>query len=144
MGLRETYLLDLLDNLINPATEDTLQEILERLVALFPSETIFQYNTANTVAGSALSTIVTYTNSTGDDIWLDGFIAQGTVDAEYFLYINNVAKVNYRTSEQDRTAKVYFPRLVKIPNGTIVEVKVEHAYTFTADFSATIIGSKFD
>lgn len=144
MGLRETYLLDQLENIVNPATEETLQEILDKIKALFPSEAIFEFNTATTVAGGSVSTIVTYTNNTGDDVWLDGFISQGTVDAEYFLTINNVIKLIYRTSEQDRTATVYFPRLVKVPNTTIIEVKVEHVYTFTADFSATIIGSKFE
>ena len=34
MGVRETFLLNKLDELINPGTEDTLQDILERLVAL--------------------------------------------------------------------------------------------------------------
>ena len=144
MGLRESFLLNKLDQLINPGTEETLLEILEKLVALFPSESIFEFDTAVTVAGGALATIVTYTNSTGDDVWLDGFIGEGTVDAEYMLVINNDTKLICRTSEQDRTAKIYFPRLVKVPNTTIVEVKVEHHHTFTADFSATVIGSKFD
>ena len=144
MGLRETFLLNLLGNPISPGTEETLQEILDRLVALFPSESIFEFNTATTIAGGSLVTIVTYTNNTGDDVWLDGFMAEGTVDGEYMMTINNVPKLVYRTSEQDRTAKIHFPRLVRIPDTTIVEVKVEHHYSFTADFTATVIGSKFD
>ena len=143
MGVRESFLLDKLDNLINPATEETSQAILAAIRALFPDESIFQFNAIDTIAGSAQTTLVTYTNTTGQDIWLDGFISTGTVDACYALVINTAMKMEYRTSEQDRTAKVLFPKAIKVVNGDIVEIKVEHAYSFTADFTGTIIGSKY-
>jgi len=143
MGLRETFLLNKLDELINPATEETLQEILAAIAALFPDETILQFDSLNTVAGSSQVTLVTYENSTGQDIWLDGFMSTGTVDACFALVIDTNMKMEYRTSEQDRTAKVLFPKAIKVPDGTIVDIKVEHSYLFTADFTGTIIGSKY-
>ena len=144
MGLRETFLLNLLGDPINPGTEETLQDILEKLQNLFPSESIIEFNTADTVARNAISTVLTYENTTGNDVWLDGFLAEGTVDAEYFLVINNSIKAVYRTSEQDRTAKYAFPVIFKVPNGTIINIKVEHHYDFTGDFSASLIMSKYN
>ena len=143
MGLRETFLLNKLDELISPSTEETSLAILAAIKALFPDESIFEFAAIDTVAGNAQTTLVTYTNNTGQVVWLDGLVATGTVDACFALVINTAMKMEYRTSEQDRTVNFMFSKPIKISNGTVIQIKVEHSYGFTGDFTGTILGSKY-
>lgn len=144
MTLRESLILNKLDELINPATEETVLEILAALNSVFPNESIIEFGVLNTVASDSQVTLVTYTNTTGQDIWFDGIMATGNVDACFSVFIDGAQKMEIRTSPVERTAKISFGKPIKIADDSVMQIKVIHFHTATADFSGTIFGSKYD
>ena len=108
-----------------------------------PTDTMEQPGAITTIADNSQTTIVSYTNNTGDDIWLSGCIATGTVDGEYVLTVNGDIKGTVRSSEQDRNGKIVLEQAIKVINGDIITVKVTHWHTYTADFKATIYMYKY-
>jgi len=110
--------------------------------SFLPASNVIEHDTATTVAGSSQTTIVTYTN-TAVVLWLDGFIASGTVDAEYSLQVDAVDKFVLRSAEEDRNVQFHLPKPIKINASSVITIKVIHYKTYTGDFEATILGSRF-
>jgi len=102
-------------------------------------DSVIVYDYANTVAKDTETTILTYTNGSLKDMWLDGFVATGNVDARYSLYINNTLKIPHRTSITDVTAKMNFTTPIKIVPSTIIDIKVIHWWKNPADFEACLL-----
>lgn len=96
---------------------------------------------ALTVASGSPVTILTHT-VVGTSLYLDEIIATGQTDAEYTVLINSVIMLRYRTSEQNRTMEFKLPVSQILSVGTIIDIKVQHEYSFTADFAATLLGHK--
>ena len=94
-----------------------------------------------TVTAATITTIATHTVAT-NTLYLDGFVATGQYDADWTLVIDNVTKITFQTSEQDRTARHTFPTAQPIAIGSIIDVKVNHhgPVATTGSFNATIIG----
>jgi hypothetical protein len=94
------------------------------------------------VAPSAITTIISYT-VTGTDLWFDGFVASGTVDAEYTMHIDATEEISLWTSEQNRNIQFYPVKPMKISVGSTVAIKAIHYTSGTADFKATVLGSRY-
>lgn len=99
------------------------------------------YDEELTVASGSPVTILSHT-VVGTTLYLDEIITTGQADAEYTVLINSVMKLRYRTSEQDRTMKFKLPVSQLLSVGTVIDIKVQHEYSFTADFAATLLGHR--
>ena len=104
-------------------------------------ESIVEGGSIATIAADAKTTILTYTNTSGI-LYLDGYAGTGSVDAEYILVIDTVEKIFLRSSEQERNVQMPFPRPIKIAQGSIIDIKVTHWTSGTADFDATLFGHR--
>lgn len=111
---------------------------------MLPTQTITQKGSVTTVPKDSLTTIVTYTNTTGGDLWLNQATGTGTLDAFYALYINANEIDNLRSAEQERNVKFAFTKAIKIANNDVINVKVKHSYNGkTGDFDSTIYLHKY-
>ena len=124
-------------------TDSQVKSVLDSILAAFqPATSVLETDTEDLVIANSQATIITYTVGVAP-LYLDGFTATGNVDADFTLHINTAEKLCYRTSEQDRTAKVFFPTPQKVAAGSIIDIKVIHFYTaWTASFKATLIGHR--
>jgi hypothetical protein len=126
-------------NIVDEPATAVLEDILD---SLKPGTSVLETDTEDLVIANSQATIITYAVGV-TPLYLDGFTATGNVDADFTLHINTAEKLCYRTSEQDRTAKVFFPTPQKVAAGSIIDIKVIHFYTaWTASFKATIIGHR--
>lgn len=111
-------------------------------------ETFIEHDEELIVAANTPATILIYTNTVANGfVFVDEIIATGTVDACYEIWLSGVRKIQYRTSEQDRTLRIKFPASWQLKRTDFVEIKVRHddpanAGTNTGDFTASIIGHK--
>lgn len=121
----------------------TVDELGKILVSLAGNESVWEYDDATSVAANALTTILTYTVTGTEKLFLDSVFASGEIDAEYSIVVDGNIKAKYKTSEQDRTAKFLFPCSQKFSVGTIIDIKVIHFNTaVSGDFNASLIGHK--
>ena len=73
-------------------------------------ETEIAFDEELTVAGNTPVTILIFTNTIAKGFFfIDEIIATGTVDSCYEVFLSGVRKIQYRTSEQDRTMRIKFP-----------------------------------
>lgn len=119
---------------------DSLGRLKVVVAGTATTTSILEYDDVTTIAANALTTILSYT-VVGTALLVDQIIASGDVDAVYFLVVDGSIKAQYRTSEQDRTAKFNFPVAQKFSIGQVIDIKVIHYDTGdTSDFNATLIG----
>lgn len=121
---------------------DALQWVKQRANVDLPSTNVISQSSIVTIAGSAQTTIVTYTN-TGSILYFDGFVGTGTVDGEYELSIDTVPKIYLRSSEMNRNIQLFLPVPLKIAINSILTLKVIHYDTFTADFDGSLFGHRY-
>lgn len=108
-----------------------------------PETSVRDYAAVSTIASGSYSTILSHT-VTDKILWADALIVTGTVDAEIIITIDTITKFKYRTSEQDRTMHLQFPVPQRFSVGTIIDVKIRHWRSVTADFSTTLVGHKYN
>ena len=112
-------------------------------ITITPATTIITYGDADTIGGNAQTTLIDYTNTTGDVVLMDGFVTTGTVDAEYEFQISAATKMILRSSEQDRNVAFFLPIAMRIENSSSVQIKVTHYKSYNADFDATLFGHRW-
>lgn len=110
--------------------------------SFLPSSSVISHSTINTIAGNAQTTVLTY-NNVGVTLWLDGFVTSGTVDAEYSMQIDTADQLVMRTAEEERNVEFKAPKPLKIAAGSTITIKVIHYKDYTADFEATLFGSRY-
>lgn len=111
---------------------------------MLPTQTITIQGSVSTVPDNALTTIVSYTNTSGGDLWLNMVTGTGNLDALYTLFINTNEIDNLNSAEQDRNVKFAFVKAIKVANGDIIDVKVKHFYNGkSGDFKSTIYLHKY-
>jgi len=122
---------------INPATEETVQAILNEL----KKDTInfIQYNEVGSVIGNLETSILSYTNS-GTKLYLQSVLGSGESDAEYRFYINSLLKIQKRTSAAKKNAEIPFSTPYILIVGDIIDLKVFHYMSMSRKFNATFIG----
>lgn len=92
------------------------------------------------IASSTLSTIVTYTNTSGSQESVSRVAGSGTVPAIYLLVLNTVT-IEEQRSGPDYKVNFAFNGPLKLDNGDILELKVRHGFaTTTRDFQSSIYG----
>jgi len=92
------------------------------------------------IADAILSTIVTFTNSSGADQSVSRIGGSGTFPAQYDLVLNAVT-IETRRSGPDYKADFEFNGPLKLVNGDILDLKVTHLDpNNTRDFQASIYG----
>lgn len=74
----------------------------------------------------------------GTPIRIYNWMATGTAEAEYFLYIGGVKKIVHRTSAADRTVNETFPSPIEVTSGSFV-VRVKHYESGAQDFDASVV-----
>ena len=111
-------------------------------VSIVPATSVVAYAGITTIAGSVLTTLLDYTNTTGGLVLMDSFIAGGTVDAEYEFNIDGVKRGNFRSSEMDRNYQLNLPTPMRIANNGSITIKVTHHDSFTADFDCTLFAHR--
>lgn len=93
-----------------------------------------------TIADGVLSTIVTYTNSSGVAQSVSRIGGSGTFPAQYDLVFDTVT-IETKRSGPDYKAEFIFDGPLKVPNGSIIDLKVTHLDpNDTRDFQASIYG----
>ena len=111
-------------------------------VSIVPSTSIVAYGTQVTVASSATTTLLDYTNTTGGLVLLDTVLAGGTVDAEYQMLITGTKKMVLRSSEQFRDIQLNLPTPMRIENNGSITVKVTQYRGITADFDCSLFAHR--
>jgi hypothetical protein len=107
------------------------------------TESLFVRGTQTSVAPSSQVTVTTFTN-TGTMFWLDMIVGSGQIDAEWEIVIDASIKINGRSNGMDCLFSMPFPRPVRIPVGSIIDVKVTHYFSSACDFEASIVGHRED
>jgi len=107
------------------------------------TSSVFIRGTATTVASGSQTTVTSYTN-TGTTLWLDGVVGEGQIDAEWELVVDASIKISFRSGGIDCTGQLWFPRAIRIPVGSIIDVKVTHHFSSTCDFSSSIVAHRED
>jgi len=109
-----------------------------------PSSTVYEQDVLTALPQDTTGTILTYTNSGGDNLYVDRVSAEGEVDARFAIFVDTDEKDAKRSSGGQYTVDWQFPGggLI-LAAGSILEVKVEHGLPVTADFSATLFGHRF-
>lgn len=93
-----------------------------------------------TIADSTLSTIVTFTNSSGGDQSISRVAGSGTAPAQYDLVLNSVT-IETRRSGPDYKVDFTFNGPLKLVDTDILDLKVTHLITGTTrDFQASVYG----
>ena len=111
---------------------------LGRIEADVTTASSLAHDTVSAVADTTVTTIVTYVAS--GTKYLTKISCSGTDYAKFFLVVNTTT-IEIRRSGPDRNAIFDFDGALKLSDGDIVDVKVEHFVTGqTADFEATIYG----
>ena len=111
-------------------------------VSIVPSTSIVSNNSINTIAGSAQTTLLDYTNTTGGLVLFDELVAGGTVDAEYEVQVNGTKRVVLRSSEQARDVILPLPTPMRVENNGSITIKVTHYKSYTADFDGTLFAHR--
>jgi hypothetical protein len=110
-------------------------------VNIIPTTSILSSKSVTTIPHSSTTALVDYTNTTGGLVLFDGFVAGGTVDAKFSMFINGTNTMALRSSEQSRNVMFFLPTPLRIENNGSVTIKVEHYNSSnTADFDNTIFG----
>jgi len=111
-------------------------------VSIVPTTSIVSNNSIAAIAGNAQTTLLDYTNTTGGLVLMDGFVTDGTVDAEYEMQIGGVKKMIMRSAEMERNVTFFLPTPLRIENNGSITLKVTHYKSFTADFDASLFAHR--
>lgn len=107
-------------------------------VYIKPASTSVIQNTLAAVTPSTTVTVVTYTNTTGAVVYMDGWSSVGQYEADWRLYVNTVMQSEIRDAVAGPTAKEAFNPPIVLNPGDIVDVKMAHYGGATGEFSGTI------
>jgi len=112
-------------------------------VNIVPATSILTTAQALTIASSATTTLVDYTNTTGGLVLLDGYVATGDVDAIYGMSIDGSNTTYLRTSEQDRNIVFFLPTPMRVENNGSVRITVAHYnQSNTSNFYNSLFGHR--
>ena len=93
------------------------------------------------IAPNSAATLVTYTNNTGSDVWIDTLIMTGEEAAEYTFFLNTSEIIALRCLVGDSKVLPFYPAL-RIVNGNIVDLKIIHYGSTAVGFKGTIMAHK--
>jgi hypothetical protein len=111
-------------------------------VVVSPDDTFDVSDQQLAVPASTLTTIATYTNSTGGPVFLDGWHGTGQYEGDWFVAVDSVVRPEDRSSASTMRSGVQFTTPRRIENGSIVDIKVQHYGAGTGQFSATLFFHK--
>lgn len=77
----------------------------------------------------------------GRTLYLQGMTATGEGLGRFRLFINNIPKLGYRTSYQDRNALVMLPSDELVGTGIAVEIRVTPYGPTPMNFEGTLFGA---
>jgi len=100
------------------------------------STTFLEFQTAVTVPTNTETTVLDFTN-TGTAFAIEAISATGEAAGQWFIYINDVLKVQQRTTAADMNLDLNMHSFILV-NTDKVTVKVEHYETATQDFACTL------
>ena len=114
---------------INPATEDTLSDILETLggVVLVPKLAgLSIFNSSSVTAGTGPTEVVSYTVPVGKRFRITGMRGWADVDAEFTVAIDGDQVDGYRTTPADLTMNINGAAIQYAAAGSVVTIGAEH------------------
>lgn len=101
---------------------------------------VLEYNGISSLAGGALTNILSYTVPAGKTLQLHKVEVSGANTAKYQVEINSVVKGVRRTYWGKFNADFEFNNF-QVGEGLVVRVRVIHSRPMVADFDATLIGA---
>lgn len=101
------------------------------------TNSFIEFQEALTVATGVLTTVLTFTNSTGEAIFIHSVGGTASANAEWYVYINTVLKLKRRTNVSTTNWQVLLNKF-KMNNGDIIDIKAIHVQGPTQDFHSEV------
>lgn len=108
----------------------------------FPRDTVQDRGTASNVPTNTLTTILSYTNTGSEVLYLDKIVFEGQAAGCFEYVLDTTIQAVFRTTGSKLGDQADFPVPLKIAAGSIIDIKVTHNFSATADFSASIFGHR--
>lgn len=97
------------------------------------------YGAATAVPTNAETTVVSRVVPGGWTMKLDGLIATGSADAEWFIYDDATRVAHFRTSGAQRSKEIPFDRPIPFATGHTCAIKAVHLEPSVQNFYGTIL-----
>lgn len=96
-----------------------------------------EYQEVTTVPKNTLTTVLSFTNSTGNGIFINGIGGTGTARSEWQIFVDTNLKLRRRMGVAHPFIEIPLFGFF-IANGSIIDIKVTHFENATQDFHADL------
>ena len=98
---------------------------------------LIEFQSTTTVPGNTETTVLSFTNTLGEDLFIQRLGGTGDARSEWFIYINTILKYKRRSSVANPNLDIELHGFT-LSNGDVIDIKVKHYESSTCDFECEV------